>query len=622
MCGIVGFAPVKENGAEILKQMMDRIAHRGPDGEGQFVDEYVALGHRRLSIIDLAGGTQPMATEHLVVVFNGEIYNYLELKKELENKGHHFKTNSDTEVLLHGYEEYHYEIVNHLRGMFSFALYDTTTHELFCARDHFGIKPFYYYFDQEHFLFASEIKGFLDHPDFKKELNRDVLDIYLKMNFVAGEQTFFKNVKQLLPGHYLVYKDKQVEIKRYYSIQFKDQYKSDQEMIQAIDQIMKDSVKHHLIADVEVGSFLSSGIDSSYLVSLARPQHTYTVGYNDERYNEISYAQDLAQQLGIENKSKIINKEEYLNILPKMMYHLDEPTADPAAVALYFVSELASQDVKVVLSGEGADEFFGGYNTYRGDIDSGIYGKIPFFIRHFISRICKHLPTIKGVPFLIRNGERIEDYYVGVNPVFSEQDCKHLLRDTSHLHTHDDIVAPLFKNLGKATNIQKRQNVDLQTWFIKDILQKGDKMTMAHSIESRVPFTDKEVFHVASQLKDNQKVTKENTKVLLRQAAKKVIPNEAYKKKKLGFPVPLREWMREEDLYQKVFNGLQTPIIKELFDDQKLISMLEDHKNQKHDYYKKIWTVYCFSLWHQVFFSEVYENHASAWFLLLKCHNI
>lgn len=610
MCGIVGFAPVKENGAEILKQMMDRIAHRGPDGEGQFVDEYVALGHRRLSIIDLAGGTQPMATEHLVVVFNGEIYNYLELKKELENKGHHFKTNSDTEVLLHGYEEYHYEIVNHLRGMFSFALYDTTTHELFCARDHFGIKPFYYYFDQEHFLFASEIKGFLDHPDFKKELNRDVLDIYLKMNFVAGEQTFFKNVKQLLPGHYLVYKDKQVEIKRYYSIQFKDQYKSDQEMIQAIDQIMKDSVKHHLIADVEVGSFLSSGIDSSYLVSLARPQHTYTVGYNDERYNEISYAQDLAQQLGIENKSKIINKEEYLNILPKMMYHLDEPTADPAAVALYFVSELASQDVKVVLSGEGADEFFGGYNTYRGDIDSGIYGKIPFFIRHFISRICKHLPTIKGVPFLIRNGERIEDYYVGVNPVFSEQDCKHLLRDTSHLHTHDDIVAPLFKNLGKATNIQKRQNVDLQTWFIKDILQKGDKMTMAHSIESRVPFTDKEVFHVASQLKDNQKVTKENTKVLLRQAAKKVIPNEAYKKKKLGFPVPLREWIREEDLYQKVFNGLQTPIIKELFDDQKLISMLEDHKNQKHDYYKKIWTVYCFSLWHQVFFSEEYENQA------------
>lgn len=610
MCGIVGFAPVSENAPDMLKKMMDRIAHRGPDGEGQYVDDYVALGHRRLSIIDLAGGTQPMKTNHLVVVFNGEIYNYLELKKDLEAKGHHFQTHSDTEVLLHGYEEYHYDIVNYLRGMFAFALYDTTTHELFCARDHFGIKPFYYYYDQKHFLFASEIKGFLDHPDFKKELNKDVLDIYLKMNFVAGEETFFKNVKQLLPGHYVVYKDQNIDIKRYYSIQFKDQYKSDQEMIEMIDQIMKDSVKHHLIADVEVGSFLSSGIDSSYLVSLARPQHTYTVGYNDERYNEIGYAKDLTQQLGIENKSKIISKEEYLNILPQIMYHLDEPTADPAAVALYFVSELASKDVKVVLSGEGADEFFGGYNTYRGDIDSGIYGKIPFAIRHFISRICKHLPTIKGIPFLIRNGERIEDYYVGVNPVFSQNDCKHLLRDTTHLHSHQDIVAPLFKNLKKATNIQKRQNVDLQTWFIKDILQKGDKMTMAHSIESRVPFTDKEVFDVASRLKDNQKVTKENTKVLLREAARKVIPNEAYKKKKLGFPVPLREWMREEDLYQKVYEGLQTPIIKELFDDQKLISMLEDHKNQKHDYYKKIWTVYCFSLWHQVFFSEEYKKQA------------
>lgn len=229
---------------------------------------------------------------------------------------------------------------------------------------------------------------------------------------------------------------------------------------------------------------------------------------------------------------------------------------------------------------------------------------------HLISKICKHLPTIRGIPFLIRNGERIEDYYVGVNPVFSQNDCKHLLRDTSHLHTQQDIVAPLFKNLGKATPIQKRQNVDLQTWFIKDILQKGDKMTMAHSIESRVPFTDKEVFDVASQLKDNQKVTKENTKVLLREAARKVIPNEAYKKKKLGFPVPLREWMREDDLYQKVYDGLQTPIIKELFDDQKLISMLNDHQSQKHDYYKKIWTVYCFSLWHQVFFSEEYQKQA------------
>lgn len=608
MCGIVGFAPVCDNAQQVLKMMMDRIAHRGPDGEGQFIDEHVALGHRRLSIIDLKGGNQPMQSDHLVVVFNGEIYNYLELKEELEKKGHVFLTHSDTEVILHGFQEYRYDVVHHLRGMFAFALYDTTTHELFCARDHFGIKPFYYYDDAKHFLFASEIKGFLDHPYFQKELNTDVLDIYLKMNYVAGEMTFFKNVKQLLPGHYLIYKNQSLQVKRYYSIAFQDQYKTDQEMIESIDQIMKDSIRHHLIADVEVGSFLSSGIDSSYLVSLARPHHTYTVGYHDERYNEISYAQDLTQQLGLENKSKIITKEEYLQVLPRIMYHLDEPTADPAAVALYFVSELASHDVKVVLSGEGADEFFGGYNTYRGDIDSGFYGKIPFVIRHVIASLCKHLPSWKGIPFLIRNGERIEDYYVGVNPVFSDHDCQQLLKNTSHLHTHQDIVGSLFDGFQHATNIQKRQAFDLQTWFIKDILQKGDKMTMAHSIESRVPFTDKEVFQVASQLKDNQKVTSDNTKVLLRKAAQKVIPNEAYKKKKLGFPVPLREWIREDDLYQMVAEGLQTPIIKKLFDEKKLLSMLEDHKNHKHDYYKKIWTVYCFSLWHQVFFAEEYEK--------------
>ena len=606
MCGIVGFYHTNDHSKEDLSKMMERIKHRGPDESGQFIDDYVALGHQRLSIIDLSNGKQPMHYGKYVLVFNGEIYNYKELKKDLIAKGHEFQTESDTEVILHMYQEHKYDTASYLRGMFSFALYDSETHELYCARDQFGIKPFYYYYDQEHLLFGSEIKAFLDHPDFHKELNKDVLDIYLQMNFVAGENTFFKNVKQLLPGHYFVYKDGQFDMQRYYKVEFKDQYKTDQEMIKAIDEIMKDSVKHHLIADVEVGSFLSSGIDSSYLVSLARPQHTYTVGYSDERYNEISYAKDLTQQLGIENKSKIISKEEYLEVLPKIMYHLDEPTADPAAVALYFVSELASKDVKVVLSGEGADEFFGGYNTYRGDIDSGIYGKLPFGIRHFISKICKHLPSVKGVPFLIRNGERVEDYYVGVNPVFSVQDCKHLLRDSSHLHSHKDIVGPVFEGM-KGTNIQKRQSFDLQTWFVKDILQKGDKMTIAHSIESRVPFTDKEVFEVASTLKDNQKVTKENTKVLLRQADKKVIPNEAYKKKKLGFPVPLREWMREDDLYKKVYEGLQTPIIKELFDDQKLISMLDDHKNHKHDYYKKVWTIYCFSLWHQVFFSEEYQ---------------
>lgn len=608
MCGIVGFAPAGEAAAETLTKMMDRIAHRGPDGQGRFIDSSVALGHRRLSVIDLEGGAQPMRTGRLVVVYNGEIYNYIEIKRRLEERGHRFSTNSDTEVLLHGYEEYGRDIVKQLRGMFAFALYDIENRELFCARDPFGIKPFYYYDHGQTFLFASEIKAFLPHPGFQKELNTDVLDIYLKMNFVAGEDTFFRNVKQLLPGHYLVYREGKIQIAPYYTVSFENRARSDDEMTDQIDAVMLDSVKHHMIADVEVGSFLSSGIDSSYLVSLARPRHTYTVGYRDEKYNEIAYAKDLARELELENTSKTVTREEYLKILPRVAYHLDEPTADPAAVALYFVSELAAKDVKVVLSGEGADEFFGGYNSYHSALDCGIYGKLPFALRRLIARLCRRLPPVRGIPFLIRNGQRTEDYYLGVNPVFSDYECKHLLRDTSHLHTVRDITGSLLQDCSGATELQKRQTVDLQAWFLKDILQKGDKMTMAHSLESRVPFADTEVFRVAARLTDRQKVTKENTKVLFRRAAERAVPGEVCNKKKLGFPVPLREWMREDDFYREISAALQTPVIKKLFDHQKLLDMLEAHKSRKCDCYRKIYTVYCFSLWHQVFFPEEYDS--------------
>lgn len=603
MCGIVGFMPICENSQDLLEKMMNRIIHRGPDGEGIFIDDMIALGHRRLSIIDLQGGHQPMETNHLVVVFNGEIYNYKELRKELEKLGHRFITKSDTEVLIHGYEEYQYNIVHHLRGMFAFALYDKTKQELFCARDHFGIKPFYYYHKNKHFLFGSEIKAFLDHPYFDKEFNKDVLDIYLRMNYVCNEDTFFKDVKQLLPGHYLIYKNHNIQIQSYFQVSFQQNNKH---TVEDIDNVMKDSIQHHLLADVEVGSFLSSGIDSSYLVSLARPQHTYTVGYSDERYNEIEYAKDLTQQLGIENKSKIITLDDYLKVIPTIMYHLDEPTADPAAVALYFVSELASQDVKVVLSGEGADEFFGGYNTYRSDIDSRIYHRIPFLLRYIIAKITQHIPFLKNYSFFIRNGEKIENYYIGVNPVFSTLECQHLLKNPKTIHTHKDMVGYLFHNDSHYTNIQKKQFIDIQTWFVKDILQKGDKMTMAHSIESRVPFTDYEVFKLARGLSDEQKVTTDNTKVLLRKAAKHVILNDAYKKKKLGFPVPLREWLKEDKFYQEVYKAFQTPFIKEYFHQDQLLKMLEKHQNNKQDNYKKIWTVYCLSIWYQVFFDD---NH-------------
>jgi len=540
-----------------------------------------------------------------VVVFNGEIYNYLELKAELLKKNHYFKTTSDTEVLLHGYEEYGYNLVEKLRGMFAFAIWDRDKKELFAARDHFGIKPFYYYQNNDTLMFGSEIKAFLDHPKFTKELNKEILMPYLSFNYSPTEDTFFKGVKRLEPGHYLTYKDGKLTIKRYFELTFNEQLQDKDKAVTNISNTMKDSVEKHMLADVEVGSFLSSGIDSSYLVALARPDKTYTVGYKIDKYNEISYAEDLAAKLNINNTSKIITKEEYFKVLPKIMYHMDEPLADPAAVALYFVSELASKDVKVVLSGEGADEFFGGYNYYREEVDYKFYNKIPFFIRHLVSNVCKLLPEVRGINFLVRRGQKLEDNYIGVNKVFSEKESKKIVNFKEDNLKNKDITKWVYDEQKDQSNVIKMQAVDINFWLIKDILQKADKMTMANSIEGRVPFTDIEVFKTARTLPLDLKVSKETTKVALREAAKKVIPNDSYKKKKLGFPVPLREWVKETDVYELIKKAFNSDISKELFNNKRLNKLIDNEikPNHKDKYsYKKIWTIYCFIVWYNEFF--------------------
>lgn len=604
MCGIAGFVSNNKNKEKDLKQMLKRIEHRGPDSEGMYIDEHVALGHRRLSIIDLSTGNQPMYNEDetIVVVFNGEIYNYQELKEELIEKGHIFKTTSDTEVLVHGYEEYQEQLLKKLRGMFAFAIWDKKKEKLFAARDHFGIKPFYYYYKDDKFMFASEIKAFIDNPIFEKELNEKVLSEYLRFNYAPTNETFFKDVYELMPGHYLKYWHNKLDLNRYFTPTFDEKDRSYEEIVEEIDKVMKDSVEKHQISDVEVGSFLSSGIDSSYIVSLAKPDKTYTVGYDIEKYNEINYAKDLADKLNINNTSKKITKDEYFKVIPKIMYHMDQPLADPAAVALYFVAELASKDVKVVLSGEGADEFFGGYNSYRRSVDYGWYNKIPFFIRHFIASICKLLPEIRGINFLVRRGQTLEEAYYGVTKVFTEREAKAILKNKSNFRTNREITSKVYEIQKKESDINKMQAIDINFWLVKDILKKGDKMSMAHSIEGRVPFTDIEVFTLARTLPYSAKITKENTKVALREAAKKVIPNESYKKKKLGFPVPLREWMKEDDIYNMIKKSFEADICKKLFNKKKLIKMLDDHKNDKKDNYKKIWTVYCFLVWYKEFF--------------------
>ena len=603
MCGIAGIVTKRENKKEIIEAMSKRIEHRGPDGEGYFFDGDVALAHRRLSIIDLTTGDQPIYNEdeRIVTVYNGEIYNYVELRDELVKAGHKFKTKSDTEVLVHGFEEWHTDLPKYLRGMFAFAIYDKKSNELFLARDNFGIKPLYYTVMDGTFMFASEIKAFLDTPDFKKELNEDILQAYLEFSFVPTNETFFKGVYRLDAGSSLLYKDGDIKIDKYFRLDFKDKEQTFDEAVESISEVMKDSVSRHLLSDVEVGSFLSSGIDSSYIVSLAKPAKTYTVGYDIDKYDEISYAKDLTEKLGINNTSKVIKMDEYMEEFPKIMYYLDEPTSDPAAISLYFVAELASRDVKVVLSGEGADEFFGGYNYYREEVDMKFYNKIPYFIRHFIGKIASLFPEGYGFNFLVRRGEKLENSYIGVNRNFSEKMARKVLSKEYNLRGID-VTKDIYKQFAGYSNIHKMQAIDINYWLMKDILLKADRMTMASSLEGRVPFIDKEVFKVASGLPIDYKVTKENTKVALREAAKEVIPTEAYKKKKLGFPVPIREWMKTTEVSDEIRKMFNKEFTSKFFKVDVINELLDEHISGKKDNYRKVWTIYSFLTWYEIFF--------------------
>ena len=352
MCGIVGFVDKAKNKKKIIKNMADLIKHRGPDSDGYYVDDDVALGFRRLSIIDLEGGDQPIYNEDKtkLVFMNGEIYNYRELKEDLIKKGHKFSTNADTEVLVHGYEEYREEILDKLRGMFAFIIYDIKTKELFGARDFYGIKPLYYYITDDEFMYASEIKSFLAHPNFKKELNREMLEDYLTFQYSVGEDSFFKNVYKLRPGNYFKYKNGKLIINEYYSIKFEcDDTKTEKEWKKDIERLLEDTIKAHKVSDVEVGSFLSSGVDSSYVATSSNVDKTFTVGWDNKKYREIDYAKELSKMINVKNISKKISKKEYFDNFSNIQYLMDEPLADPSAIALYFVANIASDNVKVAL---------------------------------------------------------------------------------------------------------------------------------------------------------------------------------------------------------------------------------------------------------------------------------
>lgn len=609
MCGFVGFTNKINDASIVLGKMMDRIKHRGPDSDGKYVDEQIAMGFRRLSIIDLSDqGSQPIFNEDksLVLTFNGEIYNYKDLREELVASGHKFYTQTDSEVLIHGYEQWGEDMLDKLRGMFAFVIFNKNTNEVFGARDFFGIKPLYYAKMGETLMWGSEIKSFLDHPHFKKELNTDVLETYLTFQYSPTTETFFKNVYKLPAAHCFTYKNGEMNVRRYWEVKFHaDNGPSLEDWVNRISDTFKNSVEVHKFADVEVGSFLSSGVDSSYVAAVANVDKTFTVGFGeDEKYNEIGYAKEFSKYINKENFSKVISPEEYWNSLSKIQYHMDEPLADPAAVALFFVCQIASEKVKAVLSGEGADEIFGGYNIYHNPADMASYFKIPRPIRKAVGAVADKLPHKHGINYFIRGSKDLDERFIGNAYIFSEKERKDILSIKTNAPDAMAITKPFYDKVRDQDQVTQMQYIDLHLWMTGDILLKADKMSMAHSLELRVPFLDRKVMELAEQIPVKDRVTETETKYAMRLAALQACPPQTAKKKKLGFPVPIRVWLKEDKYYNIVKDKFTSPQSAQFFHTDKLVQLLDDHRAGKYDYSRKIWTVFSFLVWYDVYFSD------------------
>ena len=563
MCGFAGFVGEVENREQVLENMMDTIIHRGPDSSGKFVDEDAALGFRRLSIIDLSeSGDQPLYNEDRskVLVFNGEIYNYQELREELIQAGHTFVSNTDSETLIHGYEQWGEELVYRLRGMYAFAIWDQKAKRLFSARDIFGIKPLYYAQMNGTLMFGSEIKSFLEHPKFDKVFNEDALGNYLSFQFVPTNETFFKGVFCVQPGHYFVYENGKMTIKRYFEPNFTG-----------------DTTK----------------------------------SFDEGKYSEIQDAKEFAASINMKNDAKVITPQEYWDNLSDIQYYMDEPVADPAAIALYFLSQEAAKKVKVVLSGEGSDELFGGYNIYCEPLEHTSFNKIPMPIRRMLGNFAERcLPRgMKGRGFLMRHGKTLEErYFANATNIFTEREANRILKKGCKPGIQK-VTAPLYERVKDKDSVTKMQYVDMHLWLVHDILMKGDKMGMANSLEVRVPFLDKKVLELAQTLPLHYKVRAPKTKVALRGAAEKVIRSKTAEKKKLGFPIPIRVWLKEDAYYNRVKEMFLSDAAKKFFDTELLVKMLDEHKHAKHanektDNSRKIWTVYIFLVWYDRFFEH------------------
>ncbi|MDE2399668.1 MAG: asparagine synthase (glutamine-hydrolyzing) [Patescibacteria group bacterium] len=610
MCGIVGIIGNPKDREETLKKMNELITHRGPDDDGFFYAENVALAMRRLSIIDLKTGKQPIGSDdgNYTIIFNGEIYNYIALRKELQEKGFKFKTETDTEVILNLYIAEKELMLGKLRGMFTFAIFNKKENSVFIARDYFGIKPLYYIKQNNQILaFGSEIKSLLQHPVYKKEMNNEAVYNYLFFQYNPLSETFFKNIFKLLPGHYLKVNlaDQSFEDKKYWSFSFKPEIIDLENGKKTLENIMADSVSAHMIADVPVGSFLSGGIDSGIIASLAskvkkktgEKLSTFTVGFKEA--NEWDNARDLAKVIQSDHHEIVLNWKEYFDILPKIVWHFDEPVSDPSAIQLYFLAREARKKVKVVLSGEGADELFGGYNIYLEPLARKKLQIIPVFVRKiFIVILNKISPNLRGVKFLKRSLQKTEDWYIGNASIFNQGEVEKLWKgeklERMNLKNYYDQVKDF-------SDSDKMEYVDINTWLVGDILAKADKMTMANSLELRVPFLDIDVSNFASTLADDMKWRNGQTKYLLRESMKDIVPEATRTRKKLGFPTPVGSMIKEKfSEIEKII--LENTYIKTNFNLKTIEEMLAFHQTSVGKNSRKVFTLLMLAIWHKEFF--------------------
>lgn len=627
MCGIAAFYDPEINDKQAaIGKMMATIKHRGPNSDGMYVNDVMALGFRRLSIIDLRGGDQPIYNEDhtKAIIFNGEIYNFKPLRKQLIDAGHTFTTKADTEVLLHGYEEWGMDgLLKKVRGMFAFLIWDDELKTMFGARDFFGIKPMYYTRQDGKLLVGSELKSFLAFPGFKKELNMEAVKPYLMNQYNDLHETFFKGVYRFPAGHWFAYHDGNMEINQYWDAEYVQNSLSFEETVKKIDEDLKETVDLYRVADVPVGAFLSEGVDSSYITSILNPDSVFSIGFDDPTYDEASKAKALSDMKGWKFYADKVKSDDAMRDFPEMQYHLDEPDANPSVIPLWYLARLARKHVTVALSGEGADELFAGYVNYGMHTHNDVIKvftaglkKLPKGARIKLARDIKKMPDFPGKVHMYTNLAEPSEYYVGQSiiydmdypTIFSSSDANNVLQPMyRNKLTVNGNYQEDFMRVKDAESVKQMQYIDLHHFMLNDILQKADKITMAHSLELRVPYLDKKIAELANTIPSKYLINVHDTKYALRKASEKVLPDAWAKRPKLGFPTPIKQWLKEERFYKQVRELFSESFVSDIFEQDRILKLLDDNYKGDGSHRRQIWVIYTFLVWYKLFFVD-YEN--------------